>query len=273
MMTGTVNKGLVLVTGGGSGIGAATATLLIEQGFDVLITGRREDALASVARSCGARYFVGDVSSPEDNARLTRQLNEHDGVLVGLAHCAGIMIPGTVGETSLETWNRVMLTNLTGAFDLTQQLLPLMRVRGGSIVMVASVAADRAPSGIAAYAVSKAGLAALGNVLAIEEGRGAHPIRCNVVNPGWTRTEMADEEMIEAGGAMGVQGIDAAYTEVTQLVPLGRPAQAREVASVIAWLLSDDASYVNGATVAVDGGQRWVDVGGLAIDYEIRPRR
>ncbi len=84
---------------------------------------------------------------------------------------------------------------------------------------------------------------------------------------------MADEEMIEAGGAMGVQGIDAAYTEVTQLVPLGRPAQAREVASVIAWLLSDDASYVNGATVAVDGGQRWVDVGGLAIDYEIRPRR
>jgi len=102
--------------------------------------------------------------------------------------------------------------------------------------MVASVAADRAPSGAAAYAVSKAGMAMLGYVLAVEEGRGEHPVRCNVVNPGWTRTEMADRDMGAFAAANGLD-VESAYRELSRLVPLGRPALAEEIAPVIVWLL------------------------------------
>jgi len=265
-------KGLVVVTGGGTGIGASVARLLRSRGFDVLITGRREDRLAALAAETGCLIVRGDVASPEDNARVAEAVQLSRVPLRGVVHAAGVMAAGSVAETDLATWRHVVSVNVTGAFDLTRQLLPQLRVHGGAIVMVGSVAADRAPTGIAAYAVSKAALVALANVLAVEEGRGEHPIRCNVVNPGWTRSEMADEEMLEAGAHMGGLDVEASYAEVTKLVPLGRPAESMEVANAIVWLLSDEASYVNGASIAVDGGHRWIDAGALPIDFAIQPR-
>jgi NAD(P)-dependent dehydrogenase (short-subunit alcohol dehydrogenase family) len=271
-MSGQDAKGLIVVTGGGTGIGASVTRLLRHRGYEVLITGRREERLAALAIETGCLTVRGDVASPEDNARVVEAVRRSDVPLRGVVHAAGIMAAGTVAATELATWQHVMSVNVTGAFDLTRQLLPQLRVRGGAIVMLGSVAADRAPSGIAAYAVSKAALVALANVLAVEEGRGEHPIRCNVVNPGWTRSEMADEEMRKAGPHMGGLDVEASYAEVTKLVPLGRPAESMEVANAIAWLLSDEASYVNGASIAIDGGHRWIDAGALPIDFEIRPR-
>ncbi len=261
-----------MVTGGGSGIGASVAQLLRTRHYDVMITGRREDRLANIVAKTGCLAVRGDVASTDDNARVAEAVRASGLALRGLVHAAGIMEVGRVAETSLEAWQGVLSVNLTGAFDLTRQLLPQLRTHGGSIVMVGSVAADRAPTGIAAYAVSKAALVALANVLAVEEGRGARPVRCNVVNPGWTRSEMADEEMREAGAHMGGLDVEAAYAEVTTLVPLGRPAESVEVANAIAWLLSDEASYVNGASIAVDGGHRWIDAGAVPLDFELRPR-
>lgn len=123
----------------------------------------------------------------------------------------------------------------------------------------------------AAYAVPKAGMALLVCVLAVEEGRGERPVRCNVVNPGWTRTEMADREMGAYGAATG-RDVESAYRDLSRLVPLGRPALAAEVAQVIVWLLGDGASYVNGATVSVDGGHRMVDAGTVPFEFEGQPR-
>ena len=263
-------EGLVVVTGGGSGIGAATVTSLRRLGFDVLATGRRQSALEEVAGRTGCSIFVGDVAETRDNERLADVVRA-GAPLVGLVNAAGIGKSSTVGVSSLAEWNETLSVNLTGAFDVTRQLLPSLRAAGGAVVMVASVAADRAPAGAAAYAVSKAGLAMLGYVVAVEEGRGARPVRCNVVNPGWTRTEMADQEMAGFARDLGVDA-EAAYAEASTLVPLGRPARAEEVADVIAWLLGPTASYVNGATISVDGGHRLVDAGTVPFDFVVRPR-
>ena len=266
-----MSSGVIVVTGGGTGIGAATVRVLRAQGFDVVATGRREAPLATLTQECGCLAFVGDVADPADNVRLARFVDDLHVPLVGLVNAAGIMLAHTVAETTLEEWGRVLSVNLTGAFDVTRNLLPALRVAGGAVVMVSSVAADRVPTGAASYAVAKAGLVMLGNVIALEEGRGERPVRCNIVNPGWTRTEMADAEMDEVGEVIGLSR-EAAYQEVAKLVPLGRPARADEVASVIAFLLSDAASYVNGATVSIDGGHRLVDVGVVPIDYVVTPR-
>jgi len=263
---------LVVVTGGGSGIGAATAQRLRAQGFEVLITGRRRDVLERCAESIGAKFLVADVSLSGDNERVANEVRSIGLPLVGLVHAAGAMVAGTVEETSVTSWQRALDVNLTGPFLLTKELLPMLREGAGSIVMVASVAADRTPGGMAAYAVSKAALVALSNSLAVEEGSGPRSVRCNVVNPGWTRTEMADEEMREASEVLGGLDVEEAYLEVTKLVPLARPAEAIEVASVITWLLSDDASYVNGASIAIDGGHRLIDAGAVPFEWALTKR-
>ena len=266
-----MSLGLIVVTGGGSGIGAATVAQLCTDGYEVLATGRRAASLKDVASLTGCMTFVGDVAKIVDNERLRETVEASPSPLVGLVNAAGVTYDGTVGEATLEEWNHTMSVNLTGTFDVTRQLLAALRANGGSIVMVASVAADRAPNGAAAYAVSKAGVAMLGYVVAVEEGRGERPVRCNVVNPGWTRTEMADREMAAFAAATGVD-VESAYEELSRLVPLGRPAHADEVAQVIAWLLGPAASYVNGATVSVDGGHRLVDAGTVPFDFTVVPR-
>ena len=266
-----MSHGLVVVTGGGSGIGAATVGRLRDENYDVLATGRREGALQVVARETGCLTFAGDVAQTVDNERLRTAVEDSHLPLVGLVNAAGVSFDGTVGVATLEEWNQTLAVNLTGAFDVTRQLLPALRKNAGSIVMVASVAAERAPNGAAAYAVSKAGMAMLGYVIAIEEGRGERPVRCNVVNPGWTRTEMADREM-GAFAAAHESDLESTYQELSRLVPLGRPALATEVAQVIVWLLGPSASYVNGATVNVDGGHRLVDVGTVPFDFTVEPR-
>ena len=263
--------GLVVVTGGGSGIGAATVAQLRRADYEVLATGRRAESLEGVATRTGCSTFAGDISKFIDNERLREVVESASTPLVGLVNAAGVNYDGTVAQATLEEWNQTMAVNVTGTFDVTRQLLPALRSNAGSIVMVASVAAERAPNGAAAYAVSKAGMAMLGYVLAVEEGRGERPVRCNVVNPGWTRTEMAEREM--AAFAAATDGdVESAYVELSRLVPLGRPAHADEIAQVIVWLLGPGASYVNGATVSVDGGHRLVDAGTVPFDFTVEPR-
>src|SRR5205814_757811 len=145
--------------------------------------------------------------------------------------------------------------------------LPHLLAARGAVVSVASVAAMRAASEMGGYAATKAGLTMLTQCLAVDH---AHQgLRANVVCPGWTVTEMADAEMATFGGERGLPVPDA-YGLVTALVPQRRPATAAEVASAIVWLLSDAASYVNGAVIPVDGAATAVDIGTVAFDPRVR---
>jgi meso-butanediol dehydrogenase/(S,S)-butanediol dehydrogenase/diacetyl reductase len=255
----------VLVTGGGSGIGAAVARMLTAAGSRVAVCGRRADALRAVAAEAGALGLVCDVADAGQVARVVETVAGLDGLVLN----AGVIAPGGVADLSPADWSAMVSVNLTGAFLVARAALPHLRAGRGAVVSVASVAALRAAGGMGGYAATKAGLAMLTQSLAVDH---AHEgLRANVVCPGWTITEMADEEMAAFGAERGV-GVPGAYELVTALVPQRRPADASEVAAVVAWLLSDAASYVNGAVIPVDGSASAVDVGTVAFDPRVSVR-
>ncbi|WP_262107485.1 SDR family NAD(P)-dependent oxidoreductase [Arthrobacter sp. Marseille-P9274] len=257
---------VAIVTGGGTGIGAATAAVLRAQEWEVVVCGRRPETLEHVARTTGATPLVVDAASEKDVDRLVETTMAGFGSINGLVLNAGIVRPGTVSELATDDWNAMVSTNLTGPFLLAKAALPNLISAGGSIVGVASAAALRASAGIPGYNATKAGLTMLMQSIAVDYGH--RGIRANAVCPGWTRTEMADMEMDEYGEELGLER-EEAYSVATSFVPSRRPAKASEVGSLIAWLLSGQASYVNGAVIPVDGGMTAVDPGSLALDPRV----
>lgn len=261
---------VVIITGGGTGIGAATARLLRSAGHHVVISGRRPEPLRRVAEETGAVAHPSDTTDPGEVVDLVEAAVSRFGRLDGLVVNAGIGRAGAVGDLSLDDWDAVLRTNLTGPFLLLRAALPHLLATGGSVVGVASVSALRNGTGNAAYATSKAGLLQLCRSLAVDYGpRG---LRANVVCPSWVRTEMADRPMTRLADTAGLDGVEAAYREATRLSPARRAGEPAEVAEVISWLLSPAASLVNGATLTVDGGMTAVDPGTLAFDFRINPR-
>jgi meso-butanediol dehydrogenase/(S,S)-butanediol dehydrogenase/diacetyl reductase len=252
----------VIVTGAGTGIGAAVARRLARDGASVVLVGRRRDPIERVAVATGQTFVVADASTAEGVDRIVAATVDAHGGIDGLVLNAGVMLPGTVAEASVDDWRATLDVNLTGPFLLARAALPQLLERQGSVVSVASIAALRAGPGMAAYCASKAGLVLLTQCLAVEHG--AAGLRANVVAPGWVRTEMADEEMDEFGGPRGLDR-EAAYAEITRNVPARRPATADEAAAAVVWLLSPQAAYVNGSVLTVDGGTSIVDVGTLAF--------
>jgi meso-butanediol dehydrogenase/(S,S)-butanediol dehydrogenase/diacetyl reductase len=252
----------VIVTGAGTGIGAAVARRLARDGASVVLVGRRRDPIERVAAATSQTFVVADASTEEGVERIVAATVDAHGGIDGLVLNAGVMLPGTVAEASVDDWRATLDVNLTGPFLLARAALPQLLERQGSVVSVASIAALRAGPGMAAYCASKAGLVLLTQCLAVEQG--AAGLRANVVAPGWVRTEMADEEMDEFGGPRGLDR-EAAYAEITRNVPARRPATAEEAAAAVVWLLSPQAAYVNGSVLTVDGGTSIVDVGTLAF--------
>jgi NAD(P)-dependent dehydrogenase (short-subunit alcohol dehydrogenase family) len=252
----------VIVTGAGTGIGAAVTRRLAHDGASVVLVGRRRDPIERVAAATGQTFVVADASTEEGVERIVAATVDAHGGIDGLVLNAGVMLPGTVAEASVDDWRATLDVNLTGPFLLARAALPQLLERQGSVVSVASIAALRAGPGMAAYCASKAGLVLLTQCLAVEQG--AAGLRANVVAPGWVRTEMADEEMDEFGGPRGLDR-EAAYAEITRNVPARRPATADEAAAAVVWLLSPQAAYVNGSVLTVDGGTSIVDVGTLAF--------
>jgi meso-butanediol dehydrogenase / (S,S)-butanediol dehydrogenase / diacetyl reductase len=231
----------VLVTGGGTGIGAAIVRRFAAEGATVWAMGRRRETL----EASGGRPIAGDVADAGDRERALAETGPLD-VLVNNA---------ALGDAP---WDLTIAVNLTAAHRLSELAAGGLAERRGAIVNVASVAALFAGPGRPQYAVSKAALVMLTKSLAVTLGpRG---VRANAICPGWVRTPMADAEMAALGGDR-----EAAYREATRHVPLGRPAQPDEVAAAALFLASGEASYISGAVLTVDGGMTAVDLGSLAF--------
>ncbi|MFE9019887.1 SDR family NAD(P)-dependent oxidoreductase [Streptomyces sp. NPDC007808] len=266
------DKRVVLVTGAGSGIGAATARLLREEGHHVVASGRRAEPLRRLEQETGALAYPSDVGDPDAADGLVRTALAAYGRIDGLVLNAGIGRGGTVGDLSLADWDDVIRTNVTGPLLLLRAAIPHLLRSRGAVVAVASVSALRNGPGNAPYAASKAALMQLCRSVAVDHGR--EGVRANVVCPSWVRTEMADRRMARFAeeAALGDGSVDAGYEEATRLLPMGRPGEPHEVGEAISWLLSPAASYVNGAVLTVDGGATALDPGTLAFDFHVAPR-
>jgi meso-butanediol dehydrogenase/(S,S)-butanediol dehydrogenase/diacetyl reductase len=258
----------VLVTGGGSGIGAAVAATLAADGLQVCVAGRRRGPLDEIAAATGAHPVSVDVSEPTGARTAVQTCLERFGRLDALVVSSGTGAGGTVLEQTLERWNRVIATNLTGTFLLCQAALEALIQTRGAIVTVASLAGLRADPGSAAYCSSKAGMIMLTQCIAVDYA--ALGVRANCVCPGWIVTEMADAAMDELGELRSVDR-ERAYELAVADVPARRAGRAQEAAAAVAWLISPAASYVNGAVLTVDGGAAVVDAGTLAFAPHRRP--
>ena len=238
-----------LITGGGKGIGLAISQELINDGWNVVITGRDATAIGSAVAglNSGPGKAVGKVMDVRDRASIdavfTEIRTEFDS-LDSLINCAGVIIRDESEILSEQDWNTVIDTDLSGVFKCSQAAYAdLVKSPGATIVNVGSIAGSVGIAGRAGYTAAKAGLEGLTRTLGLEWAD--RDIRVNAVAPGWTRTEMV------AGGIKDGRLSEAA---LTARIPQQRLAEPSEIAKVVKFLMSMDSSYITGQTIVVDGG-------------------
>jgi meso-butanediol dehydrogenase/(S,S)-butanediol dehydrogenase/diacetyl reductase len=248
---------VAIISGGGTGIGAATARLFASEGAKVVVTGRRAEPLQAVADETGGRAVPGDTADPGHVTEAVAVARDAFGGLDIVVANAGVGFGGAAADVDDERWGQTFDVNVTGAFRLIRAALPSLLERGqGSIVLVSSVSGLLSGTASAAYVSSKAAMIGLAKSLAVDYG--PHGIRANALCPGWVVTPMGDESMDELAERRGVTREDA-YRLVTNDIPLRRPATADEIATCCLFLASDESSIVTGATLLADGGVTAMD--------------
>lgn len=251
-MTYTPNRFLgkvALVTGAAGGIGLATARRLAGEGAAVALLDRDaprlKEAVGSIFRD-GARVgsWPVDVTDATAVDEAVDSIARTLGPIDVLVTAAGILESGTVEGQDLALWDRTIAINLRGQLLVARAVLPMMQqLGGGSIAMVSSISAVTGDRGVSAYAVSKAGVSSLAKQIAAENA--ASGIRCNAVLPGWINTPFNDVVFADA---------QERAAEVARTVPLSREGTPDEVAGLVAYLCSDEAAYITGTEIRIDGG-------------------
>jgi NAD(P)-dependent dehydrogenase (short-subunit alcohol dehydrogenase family) len=260
-------KGKVaLITGGGRGIGMAIAERFVADGAKVCISGRNQEPLNKVAKSLPAGMVTtcsGDVTEFEDAKRMVETTVKFGGKIDVLVNNAGIDPGGSVVDIDPALWRQIIETNLTGPFLLMKASIPLMiKNGGGSVINIGSLGGLRCLGNMPAYCSSKAGLIMLTQQAALEYG--PSKVRCNIVCPGGTRTEMLEHSISGLKEALKTD-IEGVFKFVSSMVPLRRFATTSEISGVCSFLASDDSTFMTGSVLLVDGGAAIVDVSGAAL--------
>lgn len=229
---------IALVTGASSGMGAATARQLAREGARVF-TAQRSRA--------GFEDIVADMADPEAPAAIMKQISAVAGGLDILVNNAGIMREGTVEQSPLQDWYDQIAVNLTAPFLLMRHGMEMLRKSGGAIVNVGSIEGLGNNPCHPAYGASKAALHGLTRAVAVDHGPDG--VRCNAVAPGWIDTPL-NVDFIE-----GMENPDQLRAEIGSIHPIGRTGAPEEVAKLICWLASDEASFVTGQIYTIDGGR------------------
>jgi len=258
---------VALITGGGTGIGAAIAERFVKEGALVCISGRREPLLEKVARSLpegAVSVCAGDVTDYDDCLRMVDATVSLGGRIDVLINNAAIDPGGAVLDLSPELWRKVIDINLTGPFLMTKAALkPMIDAGGGSIINISALGGMRCLPGMPAYCTSKAGLNHFTKQVALDYGPAN--IRCNAVCPGGTRTEMLAEALQPVAKSMGTD-VEGVFRKISANIPLRRIALASEVTGICVYLASEDSSFMTGAELLLDGGTAVVDVAGAALN-------
>ncbi|WP_150303703.1 SDR family NAD(P)-dependent oxidoreductase [Pseudomonas saliphila] len=248
-MTLRMQNKIVFITGGGSGIGAATAERMAEEGATVVICGRREEPLQGVVEKINAAggkaaYRVADVSNEQQFVSAIESTAAEYGRLDVMVNNAMAFTWGTVDAMTTEDWHANFATTVDGTFWGTRTAMQIMKKQGGgSIVNLASICGVFGTAWMSGYSAAKAAVINFSRAVA-SEGAPLN-IRCNVVVPG----------VVATPATAGMLGDDKARTNTEKLIPMKRVGESVELANAILFLASDEASYITGASLAVDGGR------------------
>lgn len=248
----TFSDKAVVITGATSGIGHAAAVAFAAQGARLVLVGRQAEALADVAGAIArgggqAVTCAVDVTTAEAPAAIVSAATERFGRIDVLVNAAGVIATGTIDATSDEAWDQMMNINLRAPMRLMRAAVPHLKESKGAVVNVSSVNGLRAFAGVLAYCVSKAGLDHLTRCAALEMA--PFGVRVNGINPGVTVTNL------HRRGGMNDEQYGAFLERSKQTHPLGRAGNADEVAALILYLASDQAAWMTGETIPIDGGR------------------
>ncbi len=248
---GRLERKVALVTGGASGIGAATARQMLAQGASVALADLQTELGNKLVAELGerARFYTHDVTREADWKRLIASVEADFGGIDVVMNGAGISVPGPIDEVSYEDWQTTMRVNSDGVFlGCKYGVEALRRQGGGSIINISSSLGIRGGAIFAAYCASKGAVRMLTKSVALRCAEEGYEIRCNSIHPGAIDTPMMDAYVGEAPNR------EAGLAEFGALHPMGRVGRPEEIASVAVFLASDEASYITGAEIPVDGG-------------------
>ncbi|XP_072375318.1 3-oxoacyl-[acyl-carrier-protein] reductase FabG-like [Diabrotica undecimpunctata] len=242
---------VILITGASSGIGAATAKQFASLGATLALAGRNVDNLKQVASDCSTKsiplLLQGELTNEKDTKAILDKTIEHFGRLDVLVNNAGIIETGSIENTTLDQYDRLMNTNVRSVYHLSMLAVPHLVKTKGNIVNVSSVNGMRSFPNVLAYCMSKAAVDQFTRCVALELA--GKQVRVNSVNPGVTLTNL------QKRGGMNDEQYEAFLQRTKDTHALGRPGNPDEVAKTITFLASEDASFITGASLPVDGGR------------------